>query len=343
MNMHKRKKEQSGVVSFLVTLIMMLVISLVVIGFTQVTNRTQREALDRQLATQAQYAAESGVNKVGAILDNAAIVDSKTKTICENSGVYGSANFDPTINATNNVKVTCVLVDTRPADIRINANQTSSTIVPINVVDSSGVSRAAKTLTLTWSPTESNSDVSKCQAIFASGMPKSIGDCKFALLRVDLLRGNASANPDGMASATTSFYIKPTVGGGTFTVSDSTAKGSVISANCTKTSCTATITLQDSWSIATFYARFSTLYLDASVITVDAGINVANDAYFDGAQAVVDSTGKAQDVLKRIQVRYPIGIRHDDSIPPYAIQSESTICKMFTNTGATIVNDASCD
>ena len=339
--MYTKKNAQSGVVSFLVTLIMMLVISLVVIGFTQVTNRTQREALDRQLATQAQYAAESGVNKVGAILDNTSIVATKTKTTCDNSGAYSAANFDPTINATDSVSVTCVLVDTRPADIRVNANQTSSTIVPINVVDSSGTARTAQSLTFTWSGTESSPNVSQCNMIFASGLPKTIGDCKFALLRVDLVRGNAPTDPDGLMAATTSFYMKPTAGGGALTIDGSTPKGSVISAKCT-TTCTVTLTLKAPWNIGNFYARLSTMYLDAPVVMIDAGISTPNDAYFEGAQAAVDSTGKAQDVLKRIQVRYPIGIRHDDTIPPYALQSESSICKKFTNVGTAINNDGAC-
>lgn len=338
--MHTQENKQAGVVSFIVTLIMMLVISLVVIGFTQVTNRTQREALDRQLASQAQYAAESGVNKVGAILDNAAIVGPKTKPTCDNNGAYSETNFNPTINSTNDVSVTCVLVDTRPPDIRINANQTSSTIVPINVFDSSGAPRVPQKLTFTWSGTESNPDVSKCNMIFASGLPTTIADCKFALLRVDLLRGNASVDPDGLAAATASFYIKPTAGGVTFTLNGSTPKGNIVTATCT-TTCTATITLQapSPWNISAFYARISTMYLDAPVVGIDATIGTPNDAYFDGAQAVVDSTGKAQDVLKRVQVRYPIGVRHDDTIAPYALQSESTICKKFTNTGTTISND----
>lgn len=336
MNMHKQNDRQAGIVSFIVTLIMMLVISLVVIGFTQVTNRTQREALDRQLATQAQYAAESGVNKVGTIIDNASIVQTKSQDTCVNAGAYaiGNGYFDPTINAANNVSVTCILVNTRPVDIRVSANQTSSSIVPITVVTAAGAPRSAGSLTFTWQP-EIQSDTNDCSN-FNVGFPTSAADCNFALLRVDLVRGNAVGNADQLMDATTSFYITPTSGAGAvFNLTDASPKGNIVRANCSaKTTCTATVTLGGSWNVGTFYARLSTLYHAAPTVMIDA----PGDASFEGAQAEIDSTGKAQDVLKRIKVRYPIGIRHDDAVPPYALQSEETICKKFTNTVSSIVD-----
>src|ERR1700761_8288581 len=56
------RRDEQGMVSILVTMIMVIVISLIVIGFAEVSRRNQREALDNQLSTQAYYAAESGVN-----------------------------------------------------------------------------------------------------------------------------------------------------------------------------------------------------------------------------------------------------------------------------------------
>jgi len=47
----KLSKNQTGLVSIMVTIIMMLVISLIVLGFATVTRRNTREALDRQLST----------------------------------------------------------------------------------------------------------------------------------------------------------------------------------------------------------------------------------------------------------------------------------------------------
>ena len=60
------KQSESGIVSLMMTLVIMLVISLIVIGIAQLSRREQRQALDNQLSTQAFYAAESGVNDAQA-------------------------------------------------------------------------------------------------------------------------------------------------------------------------------------------------------------------------------------------------------------------------------------
>jgi Tfp pilus assembly protein PilX len=55
---------QAGMVSIMVTMILMVVLSLIVIGFAQIARRNSRQSLDRQLSTSAFYAAEAGVNDV---------------------------------------------------------------------------------------------------------------------------------------------------------------------------------------------------------------------------------------------------------------------------------------
>jgi len=68
-NTESLQRNQSGMVSIMVTMILMIVMSLIVVGFAQVSRRNQRVALDRQLSTQAFYAAESGVNDAREFLD----------------------------------------------------------------------------------------------------------------------------------------------------------------------------------------------------------------------------------------------------------------------------------
>jgi hypothetical protein len=48
-----------------------------------------------------------------------------------------------------------------------------------------------------------------------------------------------------------------------------------------------------------------------------------------GAQAVIDSTGKAQDVLRRIQVHVPLTPSSENSLSDYALQSSEALCKRF--------------
>ena len=69
MNIKQLKNNEQGLVAIVVTLIIMLVLTLIVTGFAQLARREQREALDRQLASQALYAAESGVNAAEAAVN----------------------------------------------------------------------------------------------------------------------------------------------------------------------------------------------------------------------------------------------------------------------------------
>ena len=53
---------EEGFASIVIALILIIVLSLLTIGFAQLARREQQTALSKQLANQAQYAAESGIN-----------------------------------------------------------------------------------------------------------------------------------------------------------------------------------------------------------------------------------------------------------------------------------------
>jgi hypothetical protein len=64
---------QDGFASIVIALILIIVLGLITVGFAQLARREQQDALDKQLANQASYAAESGVNDVyNAIYSSAA-------------------------------------------------------------------------------------------------------------------------------------------------------------------------------------------------------------------------------------------------------------------------------
>src|ERR1035438_10159281 len=107
---------QSGVVSIFVTLIIMIILSIVVIGFSQISRREARAALDRQLSTQAFYAAESGINDAYSIVNKAIgtpLGPIPATSQCNSpSYINGTSNqIDPT---TNTASYTCLLVNVQP-------------------------------------------------------------------------------------------------------------------------------------------------------------------------------------------------------------------------------------
>jgi len=84
--------------------------------------------------------------------------------------------------------------------------------------------------------------------------------------------------------------------------------------------------------------RIKTVYGTASVV-VSATDPAGNGVELKDAQVAVDSTGRANDVLRRIQVRAPInsGI----VLPEFALQSGDAICKRLTVNGGS-ATDTDC-
>lgn len=60
-------------------------------------------------------------------------------------------------------------------------------------------------------------------------------------------------------------------------------------------------------------------------------MSITSSLGLKGAQIKVDSTGKAQDVLRRIQVRLPLNATgSQNQLPDNALQSTDSICKRFS-------------
>lgn len=330
--------DQRGMVSIMITLIMMIVISLIVTGFVQVSNRNRREALDRQLSMQAFYAAESGVNAVyNAIRSHPGTVD-------EQGDCDGSSYPTPGVLSTE-VAYTCVLVDSTVPNILTSASTEGSTIVRIDSVDDSGGELPASSLSFSWSPPQGISAVtSGCPTVrgtFPVNGTDYNDDCSFGLLRVDLFRadGAFTMDPNGLAGNTVTFYMQPVGTATPAVVSDFTGtKAFIVGASYNSGMYTGTINLDSAARGAHYYARITTLYRNANSVVIDAN---SSTAHFANMQAQVDVTGKAQDVLRRVQVRIPLQY-YGDSTPVGVVQSSSSVCKRFSISD-TSYNNTECE
>lgn len=145
-------KNEKGFASLIISLILIVIMALVTLGFAQNARRNEQAALDKSLANQAYYAAESGVNELQAQLPklttaSPAVPNNKClgspwvqKT---NSGTNSGA-----IDPTNNVTITCASVNLNPtADIG-NSNQVPGSNNFIFSTPSTGL--PGNTLTFAW-------------------------------------------------------------------------------------------------------------------------------------------------------------------------------------------------
>ena len=69
---NKHRFNQDGLASIFISMIIMVIVSLILIGFVQYSNSEQKQSLDRQLQDEAFYSAESGINQVVQALNNGA-------------------------------------------------------------------------------------------------------------------------------------------------------------------------------------------------------------------------------------------------------------------------------
>ncbi len=126
-------------------------------------------------------------------------------------------------------------------------------------------------------------------------------------------------------------------------------QGLIVQTRCNNASasdpaiCSAKIT---GLSSSSYHMRIRSLY-EASTISIEGTNNVGTEVSFTGAQSLIDSTGKASDVLRRVQVR-TCSSRFCGDFPDYTLQT-SDICKRYLfiptpggNNGYPTTDTASC-
>ena len=332
MNKHK----QAGFVSILVTMILMVVTSLLVLSFAYLARQNMNRNLNQQLSTQAFYAAESGVNDTVAKLkaNPSSLGDIKD---CNNTDRVGTKVIG---DSTLNVSYTCVLVDQSPTDLKYDSISTdSSTVVRVKT-------GGASTIKLSWqdaggdngfAPGLGNKFYLPQNSFIATQPSGSIANFPnhTGILRATVTPAGAIGNDDALRNASRSFFLYPQANpgsnnAGTVDMNAPSADGAFVSGECNSQNtagnyprfCNATITNAP----ADFYLRLKAVYKPVAV-TVQA-LDGSVPQAISGAQAVVDATGKAQDVLRRIQVRVPL--QPSFVYPEFAVESANSICKRMS-------------
>jgi len=333
MNMKQYTKidKQQGAASIIVTLILMLVITLIVLGFAQITRREQRQSLDQQLSTQAFYAAESGINDATQAIHDHTFTGNKQT--CDNTGTPFTGKVDPV----HNIAYTCLLISQSLSNLSyptIFANKAISADMTF------GGGSSANIIKISWvNGDNQNSTFSPDYPLFPSFSGWQADGSNTALLRLavtDLSGGQYDRQ--SLDNNTFTTYLYPsTIGGGSvnFTPTGAApqptglnAQGKITAAACSgggTPSAQCTVTLNLGAPLSHVFLRIGALYDDASV-TITA-FNGATSLDISGAQAIIDATGKAQDVLRRDQVR--LSLTPQTNSPANAVQSLTSICKQL--------------
>lgn len=330
------RKKEAGMVAIMVTLILMIIISLIVLGFAQISRRNQRQTLDRQLSTQAFYAAETGINDAGELIKNAIISGSTVadKPDCASDGGGFYSTLNPVIDASSNVEYTCLMVDPTPSSLVYSSVGTTSTVFPL--IPTSGT---ISSVTLTWQTKESSTTpAASCPTSASAAFTTTSGwaSCGYGVLRFDLVPTAGSLSLGGLQTATMTSFVVPVRPGGsglavggsglpeiTYTTGGGNNRFGVV---CSNTSCNLRINIPSPQT--QYYMRVSSIYKDVSLQV--SALDGTNPVSLQGAQGLIDATGKAEDVLRRVQVRVPLTGSSTNLLSDYAIQSNEAICKRFS-------------
>ena len=320
------KSSQDGMVSIVLTTFVLLVLSLIVLAFSQIARREQQQTLDRQLSTEAYVAAESGINEtVAKNREGDASVADLSRDDCDGSQVKIG---DPT----KETYYSCVLYDRAPPTIQYSSvNQVRGELVSLQTESSE-----LRSLTFTWKAagmSENSTNFTECGDLGDFPPQSTPRRCDAGLLRVMLMPVQAGAvSREKLAADSRTIFIQPIANGsgvGTLPGNKNTDP-MLVAADCEVPPpagtglCTATISGLGVTPGVTMYMRINSIYRDSSIdIAGDDGS--VTDVRFTQAQIKVDVTGKSADVLRRLQVRVPMYEQH--VLPQDVVTAMNGICK----------------
>jgi hypothetical protein len=347
-----RLSNERGMVSFVVVIIFLTIISLIVVGFAQVSRRNSRETLDRQLASQAYYAAETGINdamnKIAILLNSGnPIPPQKTCNVADTPSSIGggytrlNGQVDP---ANPDVLYSCLLVNPVPSDLQYTDVDDNSVVIPLSLVDASGNPVPLGGIDIKWEKAASaTGSLSDCSGTVFTHPPAGNWNCPLALMRADIvpIDGTSLNSAAEAAKNTMTLFLYPSNdSAATATMAWSSSAPNIYGtgapqgigrrASCTDQECHFTLTGMN--GINNAYMRLRAIYVPSATVTITS---TTSGTGFANAQVAIDSTGKAQDVLRRILVRSSIaggtGANRSSSkgFSDYALQAEDSICKRY--------------
>ncbi|MCX6727492.1 MAG: pilus assembly PilX N-terminal domain-containing protein [Candidatus Saccharibacteria bacterium] len=312
------QKDEKGIVSIVVTLLIMAILTLIVTGFAQLARREQREALDRQLASQANYAAETGINDARRALLNSAFSGQK-----DDCGPVSRIHELSNNNLGDNVSYSCLLINQKLKNTLSNVSTDKSTVEELHAVSSTPTPLTnLDQVLISWKSVDGSSGIPSNFGQFpASG---SWGP-NIGILRLDIIPYNpTNFNSIGLKQAAYTVFLYPSSVGTTPSYSSALRdQGQVIKAQCTGGLCKMSITGLTS---VDYIVRLKSIYKD-STVSICAG-TCDGTILFKGSQTEIDSTGKAGDVLKRLKVRIPKNPGNAKKTPAdFTLDSSESICK----------------
>ncbi len=345
---HNAKLNENGFASIVIALILIIVLALLTVGFAQLARREQQSALDKQLANQANYAAESGINAAYRDIKNGKITTdgaapgtfkADNQNCMKPPAGYTGYTANQSVDSNNGVQYTCLLVDLQPPNLAFGGVSAGS-----GRHMTFGTQDSLTSLNITWGSDSGNNKYfppgTNTRLPAWSNWHDGAGNryspvIEFSITPVSAL--NAQSNPTQyLIDNTFNFYLYPAAGGSNSITYDTSNQGQIVAGDCNPTApnpsnapasypCQVTLNGLGGQSYLIHFVDF----YDTSNIFV-TGTTPSGPAQFTGEPSI-DVTGKARNVLKRLQGRLLTNGGNngpnDNAILPNGAVEAQNICK----------------
>lgn len=338
---HRRRFDQSGVVSLIVVSILTVVIALVAVGFSKLMDREVRRSLDNELSAQAYYSALAGLNDARAYL-----ADCQTGSVnpscgfsgCKNWPSLGNSYFVSDLSGGQNLaKYSCIGINTTPNELIYTINPGQSVTFAVS-------QPSMAKMYFGWEKTSYQTAPQPLGPFTSLPQQTALATDATGLLRVGLYpipNGNNPTTNAALTNLSRTYFLYPdasSTAGQVGTTSPS-SNGDFVHGYCHANNtnpvsnteaagryCNSVITGLNGGAYA-YYVHLTAEYTPL-IVTIQTTTNGNNaDIPFSNVQAVVDVTGQGTDVLQRIRARIDLSSAYET--PDYGIQSMLAVCKGY--------------
>lgn len=299
-----KKINQAGMSSILFAMVFVIILSLLAVGFATLVRTDQQQVLDKTLSYQAQYAAESAINRKGAELvaiNATGAVPADSAAGCGTTLNLNDASFS------TEAEVTCITWKSTADTIVKDGLGTDPYISKLKTA-AGGSSR----ITITWKSVNAGTTSGY------TGSPTSLPTVDSNLIPIMRI-AVAQSNLSGLQR----MYFVPANGN-----AGAAGDGEVIATDCDaagECSVSFNYNTDGSWLSMMVYGGLANVTVKASSIATGAALPLV------GTQAIIDANARAQEVTKRVQAR--ISLVPQTWNPGFALSTNGA-CKDFKVDGA---------
>lgn len=327
--LNKQKSDQRGAVSFLTVIFLALLLTTITVSFVRLAINEQRQSTDDDLTNRAFYAAESGVEDAKRAIEmfqNNTLADLNGGDCAPPTGFDPDLISDPALDS----EYTCQLINMDAPNFQADLDMWEGVTVPLNGANSTWTS-----VLIEWHlvGTGTGSDGPAPSERSNNNLPR-VGDWNSnwaAILRSNFFDIPTSGSISRGNFASRAGFLNSGNSGSSSTTLSSFDR-QIINASCDDTTptneyaCSALITGLTPAS-REYYLRLQSIY-EPTHIQITLQNNSGTQTDFSGVQAVVDVTGRAGDVYRRVEARIQLN-QGNYLLPDFALMSATDLCKDF--------------